>query len=249
MAGKRFPPKTEKEVWNTAHQDTLSGSRGVTISGSLKYTAESSTKLQPPSEPLFQLRLRPLKLDYSHRLQRRFGNDRFLEIDIPSFSGNKIPKRIQDLGPRAKTILVTWLRCRQELLGRTWVSFCNKPDKSSRSKNRGKKKNPAVAIAVDNAMAHKIYFFAVDGIAFLDNRGTPLLSETTLTRTQWTVEGLLNWLRPTQQNKDQPYLKLYARTTLGNFCALFNQRHTDSYRFITEYCSSDAQSRPDKFQI
>ncbi|KAG9240953.1 hypothetical protein BJ878DRAFT_257166 [Calycina marina] len=119
LLGKPFPPKTDKIVWGVLGQDIPLGSHAVVMSGSLQYQA---------SGPLFKLRLKPLHIDLSHRLERRFSSDRFLEIDIPSIGGTKIPKCLSDAGFAGIAVVKECLiESHQDFIGcRTWVSFCNK---------------------------------------------------------------------------------------------------------------------------
>ena len=209
MKGKHFPQKSGKEVWTLLAQKLHWGSHGISMRGSLEYT--DALDGESSSRPLFQLRLQPLRLDQTHRLERRFGSDRFFQIDIPNITGERIPKDLKDIARRGKTVVVDWLRSPQKLMGRTWLSFSNK---SLRTKMKKRTNGPARP-PNDNTVAHRIYFFAVDGNDFHNGLGTPLESETLISRSRWTINGLLNWVRPTLQNQQQPYLKLYARTALG----------------------------------
>jgi hypothetical protein len=68
---------------------------------------------------------------------------------------------------------------------------------------------------VDTGVAHRVFFFAVDGHGFGNNCGIPKDTETVEGRSPMSVGALLNWLRPTWENKEQTALKLFARTPLG----------------------------------
>jgi hypothetical protein len=128
MKGKTFPERVGKEAWAAANDDQFrKGHRGVTMTGSLRYTSSSLG-------PLFKFQLEPLKLELTHRLSRRFGCDRFMEIDIPCLNGRRIPKVMQNLGPRAKSIVIEWLAHLPPIMNRYWVAFCTK------SKERKQKK-------------------------------------------------------------------------------------------------------------
>ena len=198
MKGKPFPPRTKNTVWNSLMGNTQLGSRAIVMSGILQFL---------PVGPLFQLRLRPLQLDLSHRLERRFGSYRFFEIDIPNLSGPKVPKALQDLGSIGRSILIDWLLNKHDFIGKVWAIFSNKP---WRIRDRKKKKS-SIQSDLDNNPTQRLFFFAINGNGFSPNKGTPSLKSPE----SWTVYGLLNWLRPAEENMTQPYLKLYARTLLA----------------------------------
>lgn len=209
VGDKPMPPRSSKEVW--AATEELRSSRGIVMSGFL-------SKVDPKiaDGPLFKLRLQPLKLDQTHRLQRRFGSDRFFELDIPNITGKNAPEAIQKLGENGKTIVVEWLTGNHKLLGRTWNAFCNKPQRVKAKKKKSAIPTHFSTVESKDTASQRIFFFAVDGRGFGNKNGkTPEVSQTVESRSQWSVDGLLNWLRPTKQNQHQSYLKLYARTVLG----------------------------------
>lgn len=206
MADKTFPVKVGKEAWAAANDEFRQGHRGITMTGSLQYTSSSSG-------PLFKFQLEPLKLELTHRLSRRFGCDRFMEIDIPCMTGQRIPEVMKCLGPRAKTIVIEWLANLPPFMSRYWVRFCTKPKdrKQKYSKQQFQQNVPSESM-------DRVFYFAIDGMEFQGNKGnktTPKETETVNFRSAWSVDGLLNWIRPTWENKDQPTHKLYARTALA----------------------------------
>lgn len=120
--GKVFPEKTRSEAWNAAISDSFrSTDQVVVLTASL---ALSSAR----AGPLFKLTLQPLRLDLPHRLDRRFGSDRFLELIIPS----PYTKDVKNLSKGNHSAIIdsihNWLvKDSHVLLGRTWKSFCTKP--------------------------------------------------------------------------------------------------------------------------
>jgi len=68
-----FPEMSSDDAWAAALSSFHSRGRSVDLSAVLDFN-------MAPSGPLFILSMLPLKLDDSHRLSRRFGSDRFLEI-------------------------------------------------------------------------------------------------------------------------------------------------------------------------
>ena len=175
LEGKMFPERVSKEAWAACHSGLGSDYRGVNMSGSLKYRSSADG-------PLFRFTLSPLKLEKTHRLSRRFGCDRFLEIDIPSLSGRGVPKLLQTLGPKGKTIVIEWLGETHCLLSRVWTRFYTKPrDQQNKSHQ-----------SVEVPLSDRIYFFAVDGNDFRTTYGTPEHTESLESRSAWSIKGLLN---------------------------------------------------------
>ncbi len=210
LKGKSFPERCAQDIWDAAadtpnqprretrsqrgnNPDDNQSKRDVIYSGALEFTYSTS-------EPLFKLRLQPMKFDRSHRLSRRFGSHRFLELDIPHFSGRQVPKNLQHIGERGPDIIQSWLvepnypdgSPGHPLLGRHWAPFHVKP----KERKKGRE-------ADQSEGANRLFFFAVDGPGF-SKRGLTM-----------DVAELLNCIRPTMQNGHQPFLKLFARTALG----------------------------------
>ena len=205
LQNRPFPERLCKDVWDACQNEFRRGSRGIAMSGSLRYSDSTSPG------PLFRFQLEPLKLEQTYRLRRRFGNDRFLELDIPNLTGRRIPEVLKQC-PNGKSIVIEWLfQDMHPIFGRFWVPFWTRP-KDVKDRKVG---NIEQQSDIDNGVAHRIYFFAVHGFGFEENYKTPKESETVDTRTAMSVESLLNWIRPTWENKDQSYLKLFARTSLG----------------------------------
>lgn len=170
------------------------------MTGTLKFRTSTTG-------PLLEFQLNPLRLERTHRLSRRFGCDRFMELDIPCLTSRRVPKIIKDLGPRGKTMVIEWLGDIHHLMARMWVRFYTKPTES--------KPRKVEQSDVDPEVSDRVYFFATDGNGFKEANGTPSHSETVDCRSSFSVEHLLNWIRPTWENGNQPALKLYARTALA----------------------------------
>jgi hypothetical protein len=92
------------------------------------------------------------------------------------------------------------------------MPFCTK-----RKEGKDRKLGMELQNDLDVGVAHRAYFFAVDGHNFCEKTacGISEESETVDTRTRMSVEAMLNWLRPTWENRKQSAYKLYARTPLG----------------------------------
>lgn len=208
LKGKKFPERCEREAWTTclANNGFKLGFRGVVFAASLRCSLDDC-------ESLFTLQLQPLKLDYSHRLERRFGNDRFLELEVPDIESRMQPHDSSNLESNDWQCLIEWLvNVNHRLLGRTWKAFYVKPKddrKSSKKKRSGSLKSDSDAL--DASKAFRVYLFATDGIGFAKASSSNKISG----HVSMTVQGLLDCIRPTQENSHQPYTKLFARTALG----------------------------------
>ncbi|TVY90655.1 RNA-dependent RNA polymerase [Lachnellula willkommii] len=189
LKDKVLPEKSSLEAWDVAVDDYQKGSHGVVLAGSLRFNPESTG-------PFFCFQLKPLKLDRSHRIGRRLGHSRFLEIDMPCLLTQRV--------------VWDWFWHQQHVLfGYSWKPFFVK-DVESRSP-KVEKSRP---IEREDDL-HRVYFFAVAG------RGLKKVSDPLQTppETQKQLEipigNLLDMIRPFQENTAQPYLKLFARTSLA----------------------------------
>ena len=197
LQNKRFPERCNKDVWNAAMADCSRGYRAVVFTGTLSYTSPDSTA------SLLQFRLEPMRFDDSHRLGRRFGHDRFLELDFPHLSGKNVPGIVKKLGKQGQWLLVTWLVDGvHQAFGRTWKPFHLKPKERRNRKREGRDD--------EFDTGHRIHLFAVDGHGF-ESISNPLNSSS---REKISIERLLDMIRPTDINKNEKFLKLFARTDL-----------------------------------
>jgi hypothetical protein len=203
---KPFPEKCGQDIWAIASDEFefRQGFRGITLSGSLIFNGDAGA-------PFFQFRLEPMKLELSHRLDRRFGHDRFLELDIPQLDFYLVPRLLKDLGGRGRDIIINWLigdysTPGHAFFGRQWKPFFVKQkDRKDRKQVFWKESSDEVEKA---AAAHRLFFFAVDGIDFTAGGHKAI-----------EIPELLESIRPTELNKKQPFLKLFSRTALGNVSA------------------------------
>ncbi|RFU75765.1 hypothetical protein TARUN_6524 [Trichoderma arundinaceum] len=205
--GKSLPQSSDSGAWQTALGDFQTKVRTVTLSAELVYNQESTG-------PLYSLRLHPLKLELGHRLARRFGADRFLEITIPSPSmpADDEPDLLkEDRGGSLKRI-VDWLtKSRHYFLGRSWKPFFVRSVKGKKASGTNK------STALD-----RIYLFACDGNNFrnpIAPDDVPPLEEAfeIRTRTKMRLSGLLRWAIgiDNERNSEQPVTKLFSRLALS----------------------------------
>jgi hypothetical protein len=202
LRGKAFPEKCGQEIWDIASDEFQfrQGFRGIILSGALTFNADAGG-------PFFQLKLEPMKLDLSHRLDRTFGHDRFLELDVPQLNGRLVPRFLKDLGDRGRDIIINWLLGGYStpghlFVGSCWKSFFLKPkDRKTQKQVFWKESSDDVEVAA----AHRLFFFAVDSVDF-KAEGRKVIE----------IPDLLESIRPTALNEKQPFLKLFSRTALGN---------------------------------
>ena len=203
FVGKGLPTFSDDKAWSASLSTFEAGVKTVNLSVEL---------LIEKDEP--RLMMQPLKLDLGHRLGRRFGADRFLEVIIPD---------IQSSGDHSKFIK-RWLdQERHHFLGRRWLPFYigkrrkkNAPKLDpTRSQNRASMNAPPKLI-----YTIPIYFFAIGGNQFRPPRfggGIPPPEDavTPNYRTTMNISGLLEWAISISNNAGQPFPKLFSRLALS----------------------------------
>ncbi|KAI9759198.1 MAG: hypothetical protein M4579_002485 [Chaenotheca gracillima] len=97
---RKLPEKSSVLAWERA------GSTFEKVSLSAEFVPNDS--LDGPS---YKLRLKPLKLAASHRLDRRFGSDRFISIVLPALNEQHLPKGLRRDPDAARNAIVNWLGC------------------------------------------------------------------------------------------------------------------------------------------
>lgn len=209
LSGKSFPPKSDVSAWELSICTAKSLFKRALMVATLRLSdsAEGS---------LFNFQLHPLHVELSHRLGRRFGNDRFIEISIPVLEDpRKLPKKVAELmrlaGKAGRDRVIEWLHHGvHEFLGRTWGLFYIKD--GSR-----KKKGAVDDEDADLLTMKKMYFFAISGIDFKKGEKVAPKNESVDNHSEMTVEAMLNWLLSLslQKNRKQSFLKFYSRISLG----------------------------------
>lgn len=197
---KALPEKPSVKAWNAAIR-RFEGDRhseAVIFSGTLDWCDKD--------EPgIFKLRLNPLKIDRTCRFYRRFGSDRFLSITMPSPSQPPSHLRLKDQ-TSLREVMTDWLvKNNHYLLKRTWKAFYVDDFKTKSKSKTGK---PRV----------RVDFFAVDGSDFTTRLSPPTLSpidETCERRTRMTVDQLVQWHIPLDDNRYQTDCKLFSRIGLA----------------------------------
>jgi hypothetical protein len=122
LSSNGFPEKSDRDAWTASLDKFHQGFRGVILSAKLEFNGSQAG-------PLLNFQLQPLKLEISHRLGRRFGNDRFLEISVPNLSGYKLPRLLKDAelsgrGEAFRKVIVDWMtREIHGFLSISWGAF------------------------------------------------------------------------------------------------------------------------------
>ncbi|TGO10654.1 hypothetical protein BTUL_0129g00380 [Botrytis tulipae] len=201
LRDKKFPERCAADVWEVAKKGYIRGFNGVVFTAALL-----ENKKEPG--PLLSFQLKPMRLDLTHRLERRFGSDRFFEVAIPDLGSRRKSSATAKVDPDAWNALKSWLVNRDhQLLGRTYKAYFVKCGER-------KKKSTLKSDTEDDSFAlpYRAFLFATDGHGFV--KGSRTRNPTPNVLVRMTVEELLNCIRPTSENDHQAYMKLFARTAL-----------------------------------
>lgn len=201
--GKTLPGKCEDDAWRAAFSAFRRHGRSVALAIEASYNYERAG-------PLYNLSLQPLKLEKSHRLARRFGADRFLEVIIPSPAGRDNPQ-----GLKIDELIALLAQSDHILLGRLWRSFYTKDN----NKKVKEKRDILFRTETKTILQERLYFFAVDGNDFVPPLTDAIPAKMDATdvsrRVKMKVDDLLEWAVSISHNTDQPVLKLFSRLALS----------------------------------
>lgn len=143
---------------------------------------------------------------------RRFGADRFLDLNVPSNDRRNRPACLNRVD-NASGIVIKWITTGKHfLVGRKWAAFYTRTwQKKERERNLN-------AETISNY--ERIYCFAVDGNSFTPSRNSvPSKAEATTLgrRNKMKPSQLLDWMLSTRHPKHaaQPALKLFSRMALS----------------------------------
>lgn len=205
-----LPERCDSTTWNAALRGFRHGDKVVVLSAELSYNSNES-------EPLYKLSLKPMRLQLGHRLDRRFGPDRFLEVAFPSpTQSGQQPKRLKSWEDGSESI-IRWL-CDgvHTLLGRQWKPFFTKPVKRVK-----KTVTPRDSNEKDTTLFQdQVFFFAADGHNFRrPTRPGNLPSHEEAAsldyRTKMKLSDFLEWSINITGSGDQPAMKLFSRISLS----------------------------------
>jgi hypothetical protein len=209
--GKSLPEPSKTAAWEASlSTDSAFQARGLAVSlnADVRFAPDS-----PKGSPLFAVSLQPLKLERSHRLGRRFGPDRFLEVKFPSLALKDVPAIVKNDKDGINKI-IRWL-CygKHDFLGRQWAPFYTRDcDLKVHEVNA-----PGLKTEVKKIRAERICFFAEDGNGFNPTDQIPAKADASRieARTRTTLPLLLDWAIQVKTNMRQPALKLYSRIALS----------------------------------
>lgn len=208
LIGKVLPEKSSAAAWGAALSGFRVHKQAVTLVAHLTPSTGSTGSF-------FQVQLQPLKIDATHRLARRFGSDRFMEVIIPSIDPHNI-SIVKGYSDEAVRFIQCWIsRSIHPVSGRCWKSFFVRSIRETPSR-RPTRKSDRVEPEPKQIMKDKFYFFAQDG----DDFQTPTTKysykiESTVGHMKMSTTQLVEWLLQPAENDDQPSLKLFSRIALG----------------------------------
>ncbi|RFN44855.1 hypothetical protein FIE12Z_10956 [Fusarium flagelliforme] len=202
--GAGLPAPCDRAVWSAAFGSFTSYDKTVVLAAEFVVNNEDSG-------PLYKLKLQPPRLELGHRLARRFGADRFMEIIMPSPTSRDAPEAIKKDEQGADKV-IRWLNDNLHyFLGRFWAPFYNREAKKSI-------KDPKPPHKPLTIMQERVYFFATDGNNFRlpESQFPPLEEAVSLAyRTKMRRSDLLNWAVNIEENAEQAVSKLFSRLALS----------------------------------
>ena len=175
----------------------------VGLSGGLNFSERAD-------QPLLNFNLKPMKLESSYRLSRKFGGDRFCIISIPGIEASNLPKHMKGSSETIRDALVKWFVLTEHcFLGRKWRPFYVKLDSAKKRKTAFKNQELFKP-------GYRVFFFAEDGKGFLRGAGpTGEHDPRKSYHKPMTVSEMIEWFMPAKENLDQNCLKLVSRLALA----------------------------------
>lgn len=211
FVGKSLPAKSEGSAWRAALQSFEINSESVVLTAEL-------IRSKSVAGSLFDIKLHPLSLRQGHRLERRFGADRFLELLIPDSTAPKATGNETEND-------VKWLCDRvHSFIGRTWEPFFVKTDKKKITSKDDLKVNPlAQAFKPNQVHFKRVFFFATDGNTFRPGEFPAIGEARNLSnRTKMSYRELLEWAINIRASAEQPIPKLFSRLALSECYVALN---------------------------
>ena len=199
VKGAKIPEKSSQTAWDSALDDF----EGVHLSGKLRF---SNAK----EDAIFDIALNPMKIEKSFRLSRKFGSDRFMDLQIPGLGEDSLPKSLKTSPEIFRSAFVKWLISGQHVfLGRVWRPFFIRPEKPKKSfKGSRPESDPS---------RFRIFFFAENGNGFSSQRAEGSGEVDPRHRQSLSVEDLIRWFMPFENNINKQCLKFFSRLALGKY--------------------------------
>ncbi|KAG6168646.1 hypothetical protein E4U51_002033 [Claviceps purpurea] len=201
--GKHLPEPTKSTDWIAALDPRQCQH------GAIRYSGELVPQHVKDAEgPLLTLKLNPLRRTRSsHRLGRRFGFDRFLEISMPSIEDIEEATHCTD-----DSIKDWWVRGKHYFLGRLWSAFYCKKDDVKTQKRRGKGEMPS-------RTWYTFIFFACNGDSFRNrpDGSIPPHEDAVILdrRVRVTLGQMIGWAIGDLRKTEQQVAKLFSRIALS----------------------------------
>lgn len=200
FAGKDLPPESDNNAWSVALNGFRAGRNVVVLAADLDRQIQGKTYS-------YHLKFRPLAMERAHRLDRRFGADRFFELVLPVARKKQHEEDLEELS--------RWLTGRDSkfhLAGRLWAPLFIKSDKKKQRKPIGPHGHPTTV----KVPVQRVSFFATDGHQFRQ-RAFPTAEEAmnTQQRSILSYAGLLEWAIGLKSSAKQPVPKLFSRISLS----------------------------------
>jgi hypothetical protein len=198
---KTFPAKCDGEVWVQGHEQDLGAGRAVEYKARLRFE-------NPNRKPKFELEI-PVS-EQSSRIRRKFGFNRFMELQLLFGDGCRSILKDKD----QKRTLAKWLLHERHLfLHYEWAAFFIEEMKSRKEK---------ADLITPKITGKRVVLFAEQGAGL--NFGSMVSGTTSHSNNSSAVMSvnpvcdrysLLDWLLQLGSNLYRPYIKLFNRVSLG----------------------------------
>lgn len=190
--GKSLPAAADPDAWAMATSGAPNNRQHVVFVASIEF---ASTKSDRP----LRLRLQPLKLDKPHRLGRKYGPDRFLEVLVPSPDSSNLPGFMKD--KPFYDDYISWLMKKPH-------AFCGRHYRPFYVKSGGQRKplrHLQFGPEPKPVYTDRVYFFAEHGIDIARND-----------QPSTSVQSMVSWALDLKggRNDSQRVLKLFQRLAL-----------------------------------
>jgi hypothetical protein len=222
---KTFPAKCDREVWDQGHGQDLNAERAVEYKARLRFD-------NPNRKPKLELEI-PVS-GKSSRLRRKFGFNRFIELQLLFSDGCATILKNKD----EKRALARWLvQERHPFLSQEWVACFIEEMKSRKGK---------FGLVAPKITGKRVVLFAEHGAGLnigsnMSARASQINHPSAFTSVDSFCDryDVLDWLLQLDSNADQPYIKLFHRISLGSITTPFvyiqltsiaNTPHTHAYR-------------------
>lgn len=173
----------------------------MSLSGEIKYSDKAGG-------PLFNFELRPLKLDASYRLARKYGGDRIFTVSLPGLDLDDLPKYLRESSNMVRDKIVKWIVDQDHyFLGRRWRAFYVKLE-ARKSRDRRLPKTISEP-------KFRIFMFAENGDDFRRKEVRGEIDTRRSFHTSVTVSDVIDWFMPAAQNRDKRCLQLFSRLALA----------------------------------